>query len=105
MGLLAFSHPWFLLLLPTVPFLGWFWWRRPREALPFSDIQLFSSVGKTSFPWIRWFGLLARCGLVGLIILALAGPRWRDSHSRIPFEAIGIQLVADISGSMAEKDV
>jgi Ca-activated chloride channel family protein len=41
---------------------------------------------------------------LGLIVLALAGPRWPDLRTRLDAEGIGLMMVVDASGSMAERD-
>jgi hypothetical protein len=46
---------------------------------------------------------LRAAGLV-LLIVALAGPRWPDLHTRIATQGIAIVMVVDVSGSMAEAD-
>jgi Ca-activated chloride channel family protein len=37
-------------------------------------------------------------------IVALAGPRWPDERTRLRTEGIGLMLLVDVSGSMAERD-
>jgi Ca-activated chloride channel family protein len=39
-----------------------------------------------------------------LLIIALAGPRWPDLHTRIETEGIAIVMLVDVSGSMGERD-
>ena len=39
-----------------------------------------------------------------LLALALSGPRWPDLRTRIDTEGIAIQMLVDVSGSMAELD-
>jgi Ca-activated chloride channel family protein len=39
-----------------------------------------------------------------LIVIAMAGPRWPDYGSRISTEGVAIQILLDVSGSMAEPD-
>jgi Ca-activated chloride channel family protein len=38
------------------------------------------------------------------LVVAFAGPRLPDIHSRVPTEGIAIQMLLDVSGSMAEPD-
>jgi Ca-activated chloride channel family protein len=45
-----------------------------------------------------------RAATLALLVLALAGPRWADLGARIPTEGIAIQIIVDVSGSMAERD-
>lgn len=99
-----FANPWLLLLLAAVPPLVWWWRRRPRAALRFSDTAALAGLPAGRSRWVR--GTVA--GLRGLalvlLVLALAGPRWPDLHSRISTEGLAIQMVVDVSGSMAEPD-
>jgi Ca-activated chloride channel family protein len=98
------TYPLALLLLLGVPPLLW-WWLRPRRgALRFSDTRLMGELpaGRSRAARLGGVGLRA-AGLV-LIVIALAGPRWPDSGSRIPAEGIAIAMVLDVSGSMAEVD-
>src|SRR5262249_6758402 len=39
-----------------------------------------------------------------LLVMALAGPRWADAHTRLATEGIAIEIIVDVSGSMGEKD-
>ncbi len=99
-----FADPWLLLLLPAVPLLVWWWLRRPRAALRFSDTGSLAGLPAGRSRWVR--GTIAAFRGLGLLllVLALAGPRWPDVHSRISTEGLAIQMVVDVSGSMAEPD-
>jgi Ca-activated chloride channel family protein len=100
----SFSHPSYLLLLPAVPLLVWWWLRRRGNSLRYSGTELLAGLPPGRRRRARWFGTLFRAIALVLLILALAGPRWPDLGTRIPTEGIAIQMVVDISGSMAERD-
>jgi len=100
----SFSHPYFLLFLFLVPPLLVHYQRRGRAKLLYSDIQLVTGLPKGRSDRARWGGLLLRAlGLVSLIV-ALAGPRWPDSGTRVPTEGIAIAIVLDVSASMNDRD-
>ena len=54
--------------------------------------------------WARYGGAGLRGLALLLLVVALAGPRWPDRRTRIDTEGIAIQMVVDVSGSMAEPD-
>src|SRR5689334_3233375 len=78
-----FANPWCLLFLPLVPLFVWWWLKRPRQALPFSDLRFLVSLSAGNHQWMRWVGAGLRGAGLLLAILALAGPRWPDVHRRI----------------------
>ena len=45
-----------------------------------------------------------RGAMLVALIIALAGPRWPDLRTRIATEGIAIEMLVDVSGSMAEPD-
>ncbi len=102
--MIEFARPWLLLLWLGVPFLVWRWLERPRAAIRFPDAVPFAGLPSGRAGWVKWGGATLRAAGLLLIITALAGPRWPDPRSRIPTQGIAIQLVLDVSGSMAEAD-
>src|SRR5438874_54544 len=98
-----FAHPGFFWLLLLLPPLLWWWLRRRRGALrhpaaghsdlPPGRARLARPVGAA----LRGLGLL-------LIVVALARPLWADRRTRVETEGIGLVLLVDVSGSMAEPD-
>jgi Ca-activated chloride channel homolog len=102
--LIHFSHPWFLLLIPSALLLSWSWLRRRPRALPFPSTESLTGLPGGRATWARWGGAGLRCTALTLLILALAGLRWPDPGTRISTEGIAIALVVDVSGSMAERD-
>jgi Ca-activated chloride channel family protein len=102
--MVEFANPLFLLLLPAAPLLVWWWLRRPRGTLRYSDTGALAALPNRRGRIARWGGAGLRAAGLALLITALAGPRWPDVHSRIETEGIAIQMLVDVSGSMAELD-
>lgn len=100
----SFSHPWALFLLPAVPWLDWRWLKRPRPAVHWSDTSVFRTVPSNRARLARVGGAVLRGLGLTAVVLAWAGPRWPDPGTRLPVEGIAIQLIVDVSGSMAEPD-
>jgi Ca-activated chloride channel family protein len=99
-----FANPWVLLLLPVIPVLVWWWLRRPRGALRYSDAGVLARLPRGRVPLARAGGAILRSIILLCLVVAIAGPRWPDFGSRIETEGIAIQMLVDISGSMAEPD-
>lgn len=92
---------WLLLLLPP---LVWWWTRRRRVALRYPLADALAALGEGRANRTRWLGLLGRVVALALGVLALAGPRWPDEQTRLQTAGIGLMLLVDVSGSMAERD-
>lgn len=99
-----FAHPWFLLLTLAVPPLAWLWWRQRRQALRYPDTTMLAELPSRRSRYARWGGAGFRALALLLVIIALAGPRFADRNTRIPTKGIAIEVVLDVSGSMAERD-
>jgi Ca-activated chloride channel family protein len=99
-----FANPWFLLLLLAVPPLLWWWLRRHRGSLRYPDTGPLAALPTGRSRLARWGGIVLRTAGLVLTVVALAGPRWPDSKTRIATEGIAIQMLLDVSGSMAEED-
>lgn len=99
-----FARPWLLLLLAAMPLVVWLWLHARRGTIRFSAMMMLAGLPAGRSRAARRGGALLRgLGLV-LIVLALAGPRLADWRTRVPTEGIAIELVVDVSGSMAAKD-
>ena len=80
--------------------VAWWWARRPRPAMRFSDVDAVRGPRGGRRGW--------RCGAArccagwraSLLVLACAGPRRPDERTRLPAEAIAIVMAVDVSGSM-----
>jgi Ca-activated chloride channel family protein len=92
------------MLLLAVPPLVWYWLRRGRGALRYPSAAVLTGLPAGRSVLARRAGAGLRAAALVLIVIALAGPRWPDIGSRVPTEGIAINLVLDVSGSMAERD-
>jgi len=99
-----FANPGCLWLIPLAALLPWWWLRRPRAALRFSDASLFAGLPTGRAVRARWGGALLRGLAILALVVACAGPRRPDQQTRLPAEGIAIVLALDVSGSMGEKD-
>lgn len=102
--MLQFAYPWSLLFLMAVPPIVWYWLKRPRRALRYPDLSGFAALPPGRSRIARWGGAALRGGALALVILALAGPRVPDQRTRIPTEGVALEMVVDVSGSMATRD-
>jgi Ca-activated chloride channel family protein len=102
--MIQFAHPWLLLFALALPLLVWRWLRRRHAAVRYPDTELLARLpsgrGKAAHRW----GTGLRAATLILLVLALAGPRFGDLRTRIPTEGVAIEMVLDVSGSMATPD-
>src|SRR5262245_26332962 len=99
----SFTNPEFLWLTPLALFIAWWWARRSRPAVRYSDATLFAGP-RGDRAWRAVWGGAALRGLACLaLVLACAGPRRPDERTRLPAEAVAIAMVVDVSGSMDTK--
>ncbi len=103
--MVPFATPAFLLLLPLAPLVGWWWLRRRRPALRFSDLSLFDGLPAGRATRARWGGAILRTLAAAVLVVACAGPRRPDLQTRLPAEGVAVVLALDVSGSMATADV
>src|SRR5437870_1112348 len=101
--MLTFANPVFLLLALAVPLLVWWWLHRRRAALHYPETGFLAGLPAGRSRFARWAETGLRALALLLLIIALAGPRW-PGGPRIVTEAIAIEMVVDVSGSMAERD-
>ncbi len=99
-----FASPGLLLLALAVPPLVWWWLRRRRPALRFPSAGLLSTLPAGRARAARLGGALFRGTALCLGVVALAGPRTPDLHTRIDTEGVALFMALDVSGSMAERD-
>jgi len=102
--MLSFSDPWYLMLLLALPAVGWWALRRRRAAVPHPDLTLFAGLPVGRARLARYGGLGLRLGALGLLAVALAGPRWPDLRTRLDTEGVSVYMVVDVSRSMNEPD-
>jgi Ca-activated chloride channel family protein len=100
-----FYHPWFLLLLPLVPIVGWRLWSAGREtAIHFSSAAADWDVRPSWRQRILWLPSALLLTALTLMILAMARPRHGREQTIIDSEGIAIEMVVDRSGSMRALD-
>ncbi|MCM2372058.1 vWA domain-containing protein [Aporhodopirellula aestuarii] len=94
-----FAFPWLLLLLP-VPLVIALIRRhnRPTMAVPSLQLWQHADTGRARFLWIP---PTARVIAATLLIIALARPQAGSTHSTQVSEGIAIELLVDVSSSMA----
>ncbi|MFO0798701.1 MAG: VWA domain-containing protein [Gemmataceae bacterium] len=100
----GFAAPEFLWLAPLAVPLAWWWARRRRTAVRYSDLRLVADLHGSRPARARWGGALLRGLAFASLAVACAGPRTPDERTRLPAEGIAIVLALDVSGSMTEKD-
>jgi Ca-activated chloride channel family protein len=99
-----FAHPELLFAGLAVPLLLWLWLRQRRPALRFSGTGFLTGLPGGRRRLAVWGGATLRAVGLLLLVVALAGPRWADAHTRLSTEGIAIEILVDVSGSMAEPD-
>jgi Ca-activated chloride channel family protein len=100
----GFAHPEFLYLLLLVPVVVWWWLRLRRPALRYSDTQPLLRLPAGRRRWARRLSAVLRSAALALLVVALAGPRWADAGEQLSTQGIAIEILVDVSGSMAEID-
>lgn len=98
------AQPSWLWLLLAVPPLVWWWTRRQRLTLRYPLAGDLAPLAEGRANRSRLLAVAARVVALVLCILALAGLRWPDERTRLGTEGIGLMLLVDVSGSMAERD-
>ncbi|MGQ0815209.1 MAG: VWA domain-containing protein [Gemmatimonadota bacterium] len=100
-----FARPWFLLLLLLLPL----WWslsrRHAGRALVFSRAAVLGWLATMRSERLARLPDQLRALLLGLLIVALAGPRTGSSVVDVNAEGIAIVVTLDISSSMLAEDL
>src|SRR5215216_4364393 len=99
--MIGFADPEFLLLAPLAAVAVWWFVRRRRPALRYSDTRLVADLPRGLARWATWGSAVLRGLALLAVMLAAAGPRVPDLRTRLPAEGIAIVVVLDVSGSMA----
>ncbi len=102
-GHLEYLHA--LWLLPAVGSVHWYGLARKRRALArFATVNLHSHL----IPEVSWGRQKVRAVLVlaclGLLIVALAGPRWGEKETEVYRRGVDVMVVLDVSRSMLADD-
>lgn len=102
---LGLARPWCLALLALLPL--WALWRhrqRRRAEVPFAPAQLAGARGTWTRRLATWASPGTELALVGLSVLALAGP-YREARLELTDDSgIDIMLALDVSLSMLAED-
>src|SRR5262245_28641035 len=102
---MQFAAPDYLWLLFLLPILAvWWLWLRRRAALSHPAVAALHKLPTRQARFLEALRLALWLGVIALLVLALARPRWPDERTRIPARSTAIMLVLDVSGSMTEKD-
>src|ERR1700748_2072693 len=99
------AHPFYLLLLLTLPVMAWLKGKRNRQpAFLYSSVQLVKGIigitrsnAGAMLMKLRWLAL-------AFLIIALAQPRFKLSETIVHASGIDIVIALDMSGSMAAED-
>ncbi len=99
-----FAHPFAFVLFAVLPVLWWLWSRKGRRrVLRFPHLGAVGSAG--GFTRLGAVAPGLRTIALGCLIVALARPQQADVATSLYAEGVAIQLVVDISGSMADTDM
>lgn len=102
---MTFANPHVLWLLLAVPLLGAWWWRRrARGGLRYSDVGLARAVPPSWRVRLRGLPTILRLAALTLGLVALARPQVEDVTRTQTAEGIDIMLVLDASSSMRAED-
>lgn len=99
------AHPWWLILLAVVPWLGYRMLARWRSSsIRFSSAATGWQPRRTWRTRLLWLPSALTLMALTLIIVAMARPRFGRDRTLVQTEGIAIELVIDRSGSMRALD-
>ena len=104
---LHFLRPLWLLALPAVPLLAWWWWRtRLRETVwrQYVDAHLLRHLLATGDARARRGGLWGSLALL-LALVALAGPTWRQGEQPLWRSRAPLVVALDLSSATLAADL
>ncbi|MEJ3651792.1 VWA domain-containing protein [Actinomycetes bacterium KLBMP 9759] len=103
---MTFSNPWWLaLLLVVAALVGGYLvllWRRRRDAVTFTNLELLERIAPKRPGWYRHVPAAALMLALAVLTVALAGP---EAEARVPRNRATVVLVIDVSLSMQATDV
>lgn len=101
-----FQYPWVLFLLALLPVYSFLRGRGGKlGALRFPSADLVRAAGGVARAATGRLLLFLRLLTVGLVIVALAGPRFANDHVETEASGVDIMLVVDLSWSMEALDM
>jgi Ca-activated chloride channel family protein len=95
-----FQDPWVLALLASLPLIAW--WRHRRRA--YGALTYSAVPAGAGGAWRLHLPFYLRLSALGLLIVAAARPQLGFTREESLTEGIDIQVVLDVSGSMAAED-
>jgi Ca-activated chloride channel family protein len=102
---MVWAHPSFFLLLLLLPLMAWLKGRRGRSpAFLYSSVKLVEGLTRAKRSRAGAFLAALRWVTLGIFIVALAQPRWVNSHTEIKASGVDIVIALDMSGSMISED-
>ena len=106
---MTFEYSWvlhFLWLLPVVGLALLAYHRQREKALSrFAEPELLGRLTGTVIPGMRTVKSALTLFALGLMIFALAGPRWGSHYQEVTQKGVDIVVLADVSPSMMVEDV
>ncbi len=100
---LTFEHPWFLLLLVPVLWLGWQRLRTRPATMQFSSLRVARAVPVSTRARMHWLPDVLRVLALLTLVVAMARPQ-RVDRELLSGEGIDIMIALDMSGSMNAID-
>ena len=102
---MVFAHPYFLLLLLSLPLLAWLKGRRGQPpAFLYSAVRLVEGLTRARRSRAGAFLAALRWLVLALFIVALAQPRLMKSATTVKASGVDIVAAFDMSGSMISED-
>jgi len=103
------SHLWVLNLLWLLPLAALaliFQSRKKKKALAlFADAQLLDRLAAGESRGRKFIKALLLLAALGLLLLALAGPRWGSHYEEVSQKGVDIMILVDVSPSMLVEDI
>ncbi len=106
---MTFAYSWvlhFMWLLPVLGLALLAYHRQREKALArFAESELLGRLTGGILPGMRALKVVLLLAAVGLMMFALAGPRWGSHYQEVTQKGVDIVLLADVSPSMLVEDV
>jgi Ca-activated chloride channel family protein len=102
--MVQFANPSSLWMALAAPLLVWWWLRQRRGALRHPAVERLPPLPDSRARWARRGGALLRGAALLSVVIAAAGPRLPDLHTRIDTEGVALVLLVDVSLSMGQDD-